>query len=172
MRLALAAALVCIAHAAQAQDSFGGASAPQTQKPPQTRTPPPQAGGPQSAPLQSNTPGSPQSGDFARTGQFESRDFGVAPTGQLHGGAMHGPTPLTIPGGLVITTEALAALLRQSRDGVRVFDVLGGPEILPGAIAAVPASAPGSFSDQTQAEFGGFLQQVTGVDKQTPLEFY
>ncbi|NOX93804.1 MAG: sulfurtransferase [Alphaproteobacteria bacterium] len=103
---------------------------------------------------------------------MESQDFGVAPTSQLYSGAMHGPTPTTIPGGLVITTEALWMTLQQNQNSIAIFDVLGGQQILPGAIAAVPASAPGSFNDQTQQEFGQFLQQVTGGNKQTPVLFY
>jgi len=82
------------------------------------------------------------------------------------------PTPTTIPGGLVITTEALHSTLQQNPQGIAIFDVLGGPEILPGALAAAPASAPGNFNDQTQQEFGGYLQQVTGGNTQMPVMFY
>ena len=104
---------------------------------------------------------------------WERQDMGVAATRTLHGGAMHGATPNQIPGGQVITTKGLVALL-QNPQGVQplVFDVLGAPQQLPNALPAVPASQPGSFSDQTQQQFGQWLQQVTRGSRDTPLVFY
>lgn len=102
----------------------------------------------------------------------ERRDFGVPPTSQLHQGAMHGPTPASIPGGQVITTSGLVELLRRQDMRTLVFDILGGPQTLPGAIPAVPAHQPGSFDDQVQRDFGGYLQQVTQGNQETPLVFY
>lgn len=104
--------------------------------------------------------------------QLERQDFGVPPTAELHAGAMHGPTPSSIPGGQVVTTPGLIALLDDRSFGARVFDVLGGPESLPGAIPAVPASQPGSFQDTTQQQFGQFLQQTTQGRRDVPLVFY
>ncbi len=165
-------ALSLIAMSAFAQDSFGGkpkSQPPQQQQPVQQ----PQQQQPVQHPQQQpGGQGSSQGGQFSRIAQMESQDFGIAPTSRLYSGAMHGPTPTTIPGGLVITTEALWMTLQQNQNSIAIFDVLGGQQILPGAIAAVPASAPGSFNDQTQQEFGQFLQQVTGGNKQTPVLFY
>lgn len=104
--------------------------------------------------------------------QVERQDFGVPPTAELHAGAMHGPTPASIPGGQVVTTPGLIALLGDRSLGARVFDVLGGPETLPGALAAVPASQPGNFQDPTQQQFGQFLQQTTQGRRDLPLVFY
>jgi PQQ-dependent catabolism-associated CXXCW motif protein len=104
--------------------------------------------------------------------QVERQDFGVPPTGELHAGAMHDPTPASIPGGQVVTTPGLIALLGDRSLGARVFDVLGGPETLPGALAAVPASQPGSFQDATQQQLGQFLQQATQGRRDLPLVFY
>lgn len=136
---------------------------------------------PQNPPMGQQLPGygaggyanQPQSRpDFSRVAVMEAQDFGVAPTPNLHSGPMHGPTPSTIPGGLVITTEALFTAIQQNPRGIAIFDVLGGPEVLVGAQAAVPAGSPGSFNDQAQGDFGRYLQQVTGGNKQMPLAFY
>lgn len=160
-----------------AQDSFGGQSKNQTEKKQQVSPPPVQQQTEQ--PSNNQNTGTQQGGQnttqnkqFVQAEQFESQDFGVAPISQLYGGAMHGPTPTTIPGGLVISTEALWTTLQQNQGGIAIFDVLGGQEILPGAYAAVPASAPGHFNDQTQQELGQFLMQVTGGNNQVPVLFY
>lgn len=104
--------------------------------------------------------------------QVERQDFGVSPTKELHTGSMHGPTPASIPGGQVITTKGLVALLANQQVKALVFDVLGGPEVIPGALAASPAAQPGTFSDRTQQEFGRFLQQMTQGNKEIPLVLY
>jgi rhodanese-related sulfurtransferase len=104
--------------------------------------------------------------------QLERQDFGVQPTAQLHAGPMHGPTPASIPGGQVVTTKGLVALVQGNQAPYLLFDVLGGAEMLPGALSAVAAAQPGSFSDQTQQQFGAFIQQKTGGRKDIPLVFY
>ena len=85
---------------------------------------------------------------------------------------MHGPTPTSIPGGQVISTEALYGMMQQNPNGFLLLDVLGSGQYLPQAQAAAPAAAPGSFSDQTQQEFGQYLSQTTGGNKATPLVLY
>jgi rhodanese-related sulfurtransferase len=153
MRTLLLASLLIAAGPAVslAQDGFGG------QQPPPP--PPSQQGyGQQQRPAGGN--------------DAESQDFGVAPTSELHTGAMHGPTPTTIPGGMVITTGALAQLLAGQQVRPLILDVLGGPEVIPGAQNAVPAAQPGSFNDQTQQQFGQWLQQVTQGNKETPIVLY
>ena len=118
-------------------------------------------------------PPQPQGGaDLDQMMQVERQDFGVPPTKDLHTGAMHGPTPSSIPGGQVITTKGLVSLLHGGQAPALVLDVLGGPEMIPGAQYAVPASQPGSFNDQTQQQFGQYLQQATGGNKQYPLVLY
>lgn len=101
----------------------------------------------------------------------ELQDFGVPPTNQLHVGQMHGPTPTSIPGGRVTTTAELSAAL-QNNQPMLLFHVLGGQEYLPNAQYAAPASAPGSFNDQTQQQFSQYLNQVTQGRKNAPLVFY
>ena len=166
--LAAAIALLLPVSGAMAQDSFGGQPEP---KPQQGQQPQPPVQQQQDQPPQQGF-GTQQGGQFSQVEQFESEDFGVAPVSQLYSGSLHGPTPTTIPGGLVISTEAFWTTLQQNQGGIAIFDVLGGQEILPGAYAASPAAAPGNFNDQTQQEFGQFLMQVTGGNKQVPVLFY
>lgn len=104
--------------------------------------------------------------------QIERQDFGVAPTKQLHSGPMHGPTPSSIPGGQIITTKGLTALVQGKQAPFLLLDVLGGTDMLPGALPAAWAAQPGSFNDQVQQEFGRVLQQATRGNKETPLVLY
>jgi PQQ-dependent catabolism-associated CXXCW motif protein len=201
MRLALClftcTAAAALAAPAFAQNSFGQPAQGQQQQYPQQQYPQPQQQPqqqypqpPQQYPQNSQDqypqqpaypaqqpaypdaqPASP-GGDLDQLMQMERQDYGVTPTSQLHSGAMHGPTPVSIPGGQVITTKGLIDLVKGQQGGALLFDVLGGPETIPGALAAVPASQPGSFSDLTEQEFGGFLKQMTQGNQQTPLVFY
>jgi PQQ-dependent catabolism-associated CXXCW motif protein len=104
--------------------------------------------------------------------QMERQDYGVQPVKQLHTGAMHGPTPASIPGGQVITTKGLVALVQGRQAPYMLFDVLGGPQTLPGAIPAAILAQPGSFNDQISQQFGQNLQQATGGRKDAQLIFY
>jgi PQQ-dependent catabolism-associated CXXCW motif protein len=146
---------------AQAQDSFGRPPPAKRESPPQVVQPP--------APL---SPQPNESGVADALTQMERQDFGIPPTAQLHAGAMHGPTPASIPGGQLITTRGLVELIEGKQLPVLILDVLGGPELIPGAQYAVPAHQPGTFSDSTQQQFGQFLQQATGGRKDRPLVFY
>lgn len=139
---------------------------------------PPQQGYPaqQGMPAQ---PGNPPAGsgmgsgaDLDRLMQMERQDYSVAPPTSLHTGPMHGPTPTSIPGGQVITTKGLVALIQGGQAPYFVFDVLGGPATLPNAMPAVWTSQPGSFNDQIQQQLGGILQQGTQGRKDIPLVFY
>jgi PQQ-dependent catabolism-associated CXXCW motif protein len=176
--LIVAVSLLAAAAPALAQNSFSEdvrkrppARAPQDASPAQA--PREQQQQPQSPAAASGATAPAATADpkFARAAEAESKDFGVAPTDTLHEGPMHAPTPTRIPGALVITTEALQ-MLYQRESALLVFDVLGGPQMLPNAQNALPAGQAGSFSDQTQREFGNYLQQVTGGDKDVPLVFY
>lgn len=189
--LANAALAASFSSAVAAQDSFGGQPSPQQQQQQAQPIYPQQQGYPQQqvSPPQQSFPQQPQNypqpqqpqpdwrqqpggGGLDQLSQMERQDYGVAPTSQLHGGAMHGPTPASIPGGQVITTKGLIELLQNQQVRALVFDVLGASETLPNAIPAVPASQAGSFADQTQQQFGQFLQQMTGGSRETPLVFY
>jgi PQQ-dependent catabolism-associated CXXCW motif protein len=102
----------------------------------------------------------------------EQQDFGVAATDQLHAGAMHGPTPTSIPGGRVIGTRDLVALLNAGNKGALVFDVLGSDERLPGALPAAAAHQSGSFDDAVQRGFGQALERVSQGQRDRPMVFY
>lgn len=103
---------------------------------------------------------------------WERQDMGVAPTRTLHTGAMHGPTPNQIPGGQVITTKGLVALLQQNQTPVVMLDILGAQQQLPNALLAVPAAQAGSYRDNIQQGFGQMLRQATRGDMQVPLVLY
>ncbi|GJL95222.1 MAG: hypothetical protein DHS20C05_16270 [Hyphococcus sp.] len=166
-RYIIALGILGFATSVAAQDSFGTAplenSAQRNQE--KTRNDSIPKMDQQSTPQQKNSTGD-------QLTQMERQDYGVQPTSQLHAGAMHGPTPASIPGGQIITTKGLTELMQSGQTPFVLFDILGGEEIIPGAIAAVPASQAGSFNDQTQQEFSGFLQQMSQGNKQTPLVFY
>jgi rhodanese-related sulfurtransferase len=165
---ALCLAILALPAAARAQDSFGSAPPParpvqqQQQQPPRQQLPPPGSQG----------YGNPSPPPRATPAAQETMDMGVAPTAQLKSGGLHGPTPNAIPGGRLVTTPELAQLLRDPNAQALVFDVLGGPQHLPNAIPVVPASQPGTFQDQTQREFGQFLQQATQGRTDRPMVFY
>ena len=104
--------------------------------------------------------------------KMERQDFGVPATRQLHDGAMHAPTPVSIPGGKLITTRELLALTQSAGQKLVLLEVLGAPQMLPNAFRAVPAAAPGDFKDQTQQQFAQVLQQGTQGRKDTTLVYY
>ncbi len=101
---------------------------------------------------------------------FESQDFGVAPTAQLHQGAPHGPTPTTIPGGLVVDTAVLNQVV-EGRQAI-LIDVLGGPTTIQGAVNAAGMGGPGSFEDGLQQQTVSFLAQATQNNSEAPLVFF
>lgn len=114
----------------------------------------------------------PPAGAPGGTEASERADYGVPPTDQLHNGAMHGPTPTSVPGGQLITTQGLVPLIMNQGGQTLILDVLGGPQGLPGAIPAVRAAQGGSFQDQTQQEFAQFLQSATQGRKDVPIVTY
>ena len=177
--LAATFALVAAAPPIVAQDSFGEASRQQT--PPQNQQQPaPQRQSP-SAPQSQRPPttaapalpaAAAGNSKLDQLMQVERQDFGIAPTKQLHSGPMHGPTPASIPGGQVITTKGLSALVQGRQAPFLLLDVLGGTQILPGALPAAWAAQPGSYTDEIQQQFGQSLQQATRGNKATPLVLY
>ena len=116
--------------------------------------------------------GNVQPPNFAVATQMESQDFGVQPIATLHAGAPHSPTPTSVPGGKVISTQELATRLTQNPQSMAILDILGGSETLPMATFATPAASPGSFNDQVQQQFGNYLQKVTNGNKTMPVVVY
>ena len=104
--------------------------------------------------------------------QMERQDFGVKPTRQIHDGPMHGTTPASIPGGQLITTQGLAALVKGAQVPFIVFDVLGQGEMLPNAVPAAWLAQPGAFNDVVQQQAEQLLGQRTQGRKDVALVFY
>lgn len=103
---------------------------------------------------------------------MERQDFGVPPTKQLHAGAMHGPTPASLPGGQIITTKGLLALVQARQAPFVLFDVLGQPDMLPNAVPAAWLAQAGSFDDAVQQQASQLFGQHTQGRKDTALVFY
>lgn len=174
----LVAMIILVSEPAIAQDSFGNNadlnnSANSQSYPSQKGYPSQQQGYPQQQGMLKQQTGK-QGGqpNFAAVMRLEKQDFGIAPIKQLHNDQMHGPTPTQIPGGQLISTEALYKAMQQQGNKIIVFDVLGGLEILPGAQNAIGAANGGSFNDQTQQAFGSYLNKITNGNKSLPLVFY
>ncbi len=110
---------------------------------------------------------------LAMLGQWERQELGVTPMTGLQSANMNAPTPASIQGGQVITTQGLVSLLAQSGVGpVLVLDILGGPQRIPGAQYALPAAQGGAFDDRTQQQFAEYLQQATGGNHAMPIVTY
>ena len=104
--------------------------------------------------------------------QAERQDLGVPPTRQLHVGAAHGATPASIPGGQVVTTQGVAALVQGGQAPFVLFDVLGNAQTLPGAVPAAWLAQAGSFGDAVQQQASQLFAQQTRGRKDVPLVFY
>lgn len=114
---------------------------------------------------------SAQGGPDALT-HAERQELGVPPTKSLHAGAMHGPTPASIPGGQVVTTRGLVSLAQGGQTPFVVIDALGQGETLPNAMPAAWMSQGGSFGDAIQQQTERALSQVTQGRKDVALVFY
>ncbi len=99
----------------------------------------------------------------------ELTDFGVPPQSTLQAN-VGSPTPTTIPGGHVITTNEVRQAVGSN---VLVIDVLDTPQhpTLPGAILLPGAGSPGSFDDMTQQRLWTRLSQLTDRQPNRPLVF-
>jgi PQQ-dependent catabolism-associated CXXCW motif protein len=167
---------------ATAQDTFGGgqrpAAVPGQPMPPPARPEPSMQPAPRMppAPPEATPAGErrvPQTdAGGASSPSNELQDYGVQPTAQLHTGAMHGPTPVNVPGGRVVTTREVATLMRAGPGQYLLLDVLGGPDMLPTAQQAVWLAQPGTFDDATQKQAVAAFQQATGGRKDMPIILY
>lgn len=175
--------VVAALQTAHAQNTFGREQrpTPQQQQPqPQPNYPtqqpgyPPQQPGypPSAQPQYPPPPGTGRGMGLEQLMKMERQDFGIPATRQLHDGPMHAPTPSSIPGGQLVTTKGLVDLVQGKRAPYFLFDVLGGPEILPDAIPSMWMAQPGSFNDPTQQQFSQVMQQGTQGRKETVLVFY
>lgn len=103
-----------------------------------------------------------------RVARFETQNFGVAPPRSFYTGPMHAPTPTSIPGARLLTTQGLLQLA-ASGSQVLLLDVLGAQSTLPGALS-VPVMARGrSLNDQTQSYVKSGLDRLTRGRTDTPV---
>lgn len=102
---------------------------------------------------------------------YEDKDWGVAPTTSEKRQPVHSPTPTSIPGGRVIRTLELKALL-SAHPEVVVVDVLDGSgrRTVPGAHWMSGAGSPGFYGAET-SRFQAALEKLTEGDKSRPLVF-
>jgi PQQ-dependent catabolism-associated CXXCW motif protein len=101
----------------------------------------------------------------------EDRDYGVPPATQLRTARYHSPTPLRIPGGRVVTTLELKAMLeREPRPFV--IDVLGGGvhRTVAGAFW-MPGAGAGDMGADEEKRFAGAMAKFAGGDKGRPMVF-
>jgi PQQ-dependent catabolism-associated CXXCW motif protein len=116
------------------------------------------------------TPTSPGAHGWPPTGLAgELEDFGVQPQAALQY-SVASATPTSIPGGRVITTEALEHFNRSAL----LIDAWNdqGHATLPGAIRMPAAGSPGNFYDQIQSGFQQALAMRTNNNPQQPLIFF
>jgi PQQ-dependent catabolism-associated CXXCW motif protein len=102
----------------------------------------------------------------------EDRDWGVPPTKVLRTVGYHSPTPLQIPGGKVVATAELKALLeREPRPFI--IDVLGGGlhRTLAGAFWMMGAGA-GDMSKDEEARFSKAVAAFAGGNRNRPMVFF
>ena len=102
----------------------------------------------------------------------EDRDWGVPPATQLRTVGYHERTPTRIPGGKVVTTGELKALLEQPSKPY-VIDVLGGGihRTIAGAFWMIGAGA-GDMNKDEEKRFAGAIAGFAGGDKNRALVFF
>lgn len=102
----------------------------------------------------------------------EDKDWKVQPTSRLRTVGYHSPTPLQIPGGRVVTTGQLKALMDQSPSPY-VIDVLGGGihTTIAGAFWMIGAGA-GDMSRDEEARFANAIAAFAGGDKNRAMVFF
>lgn len=101
----------------------------------------------------------------------EGRDYGIPPSQQLRQGDFHGPTPTSIPGAQVVSTQVLAGAL-QSGQQIFLTDVLGADYSLPNAFVAPVLASGGGFDDRTQQQATQWLRQITGGNSGAIIVLY
>jgi PQQ-dependent catabolism-associated CXXCW motif protein len=102
---------------------------------------------------------------------YEDKDWQVEPTTSLKQPPYHAPTPVSIPGGRVIKTVELKALLEANKDVV-VVDVLDSKTrtTVPGAYW-ISGAGDARFYAAEKDRFAKALEKLTGGDKNRPLVF-
>lgn len=102
----------------------------------------------------------------------EDRDWGVAPTKQFRVTEYHAPTPKSVPGGKVVTTAELKAIMDQPTM-TYVIDVLGG--MIHTTVARsfwLPGAGAGDLDADEQKRFLAAIAKFAGGDKARPMVFF
>jgi len=155
---------------------MGREGGPPSEAPPPQASPllpaPPPAVRPNLPPVVTQPQPPPQPAQqFARVAAYERQNFGVPPQQVLHSGAMHGPTPTSVPGGKVISTEELYRML-LNRQPMLLVDVLGGDTVIPGSVSEPVLGRGGGYNDDVQQYLATALPQVTGGRIDVPIIYY
>ena len=113
----------------------------------------------------------PQLPQPVTTFSFEDKNWDIKPTESPEARQYHSPTPMSIPGGRVIKTLELKALL-ESSDKVVVIDVLGSKtrKTIPGAFW-MHGAGDGRFFAAEKNRFSAALEKLTEGNKDRPLVF-
>jgi PQQ-dependent catabolism-associated CXXCW motif protein len=118
--------------------------------------------------LAAHAAGQDKPGVFAE----EDKDWKVPATSELRRVGYHSPTPLAIPGGRVVTTGELKALLEQNPRPY-LIDVLGGGihRTLAGAFWMIGAG-DGEMNREEEALFAKAISAFAGGDKGRGMVFF
>ncbi len=115
-----------------------------------------------------------QAGATPDAGRYadESRDWGLPPAAQLRKSDYHAPTPLQIPGGKVVTTLDLKAMM-ASQPAPYVIDVLGGGmhRTIAGAFWMIGSGA-GDMNAAEEKRFASAMAGFAGGDKSRAIVFF
>ena len=102
---------------------------------------------------------------------FEDNDWGIAATTKPKTAPVHGPTPTSIPGGRVIKTLELKALLERDKRAL-VVDVLYNKarKTIPGSLM-MRGGGEAPFYAAEKSRFSAALEKLTEGDKTRPIVF-
>lgn len=97
----------------------------------------------------------------------ESADSHVASDARLRDlDELNGPTPMSVPGGTTIDTDAFVRLLNDTKP-VLITTASSNPTV-PGAVL-MPVTYGGTTADEWQARLERLVRQLTGGDRQRPV---
>jgi PQQ-dependent catabolism-associated CXXCW motif protein len=102
----------------------------------------------------------------------EEHDWGIQPTRDIRQAPYSAPTPVDVPGGKVIRTEQLKALVDSANPLLIDVAVGDGHVTLKGAVWLPGAGRGVHFLDPLQADLAARLSALTTRDKARPLVFF
>lgn len=100
----------------------------------------------------------------------ELKDFGVAPTDYPRTQGYGSPTPTSIPGAKVVSTQELVEMRKADPKPV-IFVAYGAQGVIPGAIVA-EGSGEGRLLGSDLEKFTNLLAKHTNGDKSRAVVFY